>query len=235
MTNQKARRVYAVAAICAIAIGAILTAVPAQADSGISPTDRAAMRATWDTYGVPAATQNRLLAALERGHLWDSLDGSTPTSTQTRAVPNGEETIERFADGSISVTTAAVPAPTGTGMVTPLASFGNCSTLASSQYSYTKRCNVSTNVVVATAAYSVTYTVVSGSNTTIDTYSGIATACLGGTCSNNHMVLDRKTQSGSTPASLTGWFRWTHATNIASRDFWLNFQVVGAVVTVSNN
>ncbi len=232
----------AAAATCMITMAALSSGAPATADAGISGPAEATMRAIWDTYGVPPATQEDLLHDLKVGTKWDSLDGTSPASTEVHGIPGGEEAIERFPDGSIRVTSlqgasgqTLSRSSTSGGGVTPQASIDSCTTTSSTSYDLTRWCNVSTNVVVSNAAFTVTFHAVTGSNTQITSYSGLLTSCIVGTCSNARMVLDRGTQSGTAPASVTGWWTWTAVGGSGSKDFWLNFQVVGTAVSASNN
>lgn len=236
MTNRFIRISATAAAACALITGSILVGGPAMASSS---SDEAAVRATWDQYGVPAATQNRLLADLAAGRAWDSLSGGDPVSSKTTTSTGLEETVSTYADGSIAITDLQKPVvpATSTGGPVVRASVG-CKVQSSSHYDSTSYCNVSTNVVVANAAYVVTYHAVQGKGTTIvsrSSNSAFTTQGYLGSISSKEMRTNRATQSGNTPAEVTGYFTWTSSGSAGSKDFWLQFNVRGTSTSASNN
>ncbi|WP_420367037.1 hypothetical protein [Curtobacterium sp. L1-20] len=194
------------------------------------------MRQTWDTYGVSAATQDKLLGELEAGQLWDSVSGAQPVQSSTSTAKSVQTTVDTFADGSIKVTQLQKPAPVTTtpGGVHINASIGGCKTLSSSHYDATIQCTVSTNVVLASAAYLVTYHQVQGGNSSITNHSTITTECFAGSCTDKRVVVGRKTQSGSNSAYITGFWTWDGGSK-GSKDFWLEFDVKGSSTKASNN
>ncbi|WFR67710.1 hypothetical protein P9139_04450 [Curtobacterium flaccumfaciens] len=155
------------------------------------------------------------------------------TETQTRL--GTDQTIDTYADGSIRVTTVQKPAPATPSGVHVNASIGSCTTVSSSHYDATYRCTVSTNVVVSNAAYTVTYHQVQGAASSITANSPLTTSCSVGACSNKRMVVGRKTQSGNSPAYITGYWTWTAVGGGSSKDYWLEFDVRNGSTWASNN
>lgn len=64
-------------------------------------------------YDVPAATQDALIAKLRGGELPDSWGGVAPLSTNTSEVDGADVKVERFPDGSVTVTKVELPTPEG--------------------------------------------------------------------------------------------------------------------------
>lgn len=229
MSHPFARITAATAATCAMVAGCLLTSTPAMAatDSG-----EAVARTTWNQYGVPVATQDHLLAELEAGRTWDSMNGKDPVMA-TSSVKNGvKETVETFADGSIAITSLELPTdPREKAAV-------GCRVTSSSHYSTDRSCNISTNVVVASAAYVVSFRAVQGgpsqilsrSSNTAFTTNGVL-----GNITSKRMVTNRTTQSGSNPAMVTGYFTWTSSQGAGSRDYWLQFNARGTSTWAQNN
>jgi len=231
MKRSPFRRLTATCAASAIILVGALSAAPATAaTSALSSADESAMRDTWNAYGVSRATQDRLLEALEAGRSWDSLDGATPVTTTTGSNAGSTVTVDTFADGSIRVDTLQVPAHGPT-----RASIGSCKTLSSSHYDATIQCTVSTNVVVSTAGYAVTYHQVQGGNSRINSVTPITASCYGGTCGSKSVTVNRKTQIGSSPAYSTGRWKWTGINGAGSKDFWLEIDVRGSSTWSANN
>jgi hypothetical protein len=229
--SHRPRRVAAMSAAAFTVIASSLAiAVPASASTS---ADAASMRETWNAYDVPVQTQDRLLAELTSGGTWDALDGSAPVSTETMVRAGTEETVTRFADGSISVTELELPTATDA-----RASLSGCKILSQTHYDSRRFCNVSTNVVVASAAYTVTYRVVQGGPSSIvsrSSASAMVTRGYLGNISKKQMVTARTAQSGSNPAVVIGRWTWTSNHGAGSRDYWLQFNVRGTSTWAQNN
>lgn len=167
------------------------------------------------------------------GGTWDSLDGVAPVETETTVQAGTESTVSRYADGSITITEAEVPT-SGSAR----AALTGCKILSQSHYDSKRFCNVSTNVVVASAAYAVTYHVVQGGPSSIvsrSSFSAMVTRGYLGNISKKQMVTSRTTQSGSSPAVVTGRWTWTSNQGAGSRDYWLQFNVRGTSTWAQNN
>jgi hypothetical protein len=230
MNLTKTRPIVAGCTVAIAVLAGCLTASPASAHASIATGDVAAMRTTWDRYGVPTTTQDRLLDALSDGRIWDSLTGAAPVGTSERVVAGSTVTVDTFADGSIRVTTVEQPVDPSS-----RASIGGCRTMSGSHYDSTIQCTVSTNVVVSTAGYAVTYHQVQGGASSINSVTGITATCYGGTCGSKSVAINRKTQSGNSPAYSTGRWKWTAVNGVGSKDFWLEFDVRGTTTWASNN
>jgi len=230
MSYRMPRSAAALTASCAILTSCLIATAPASASTD---SDEAFMRDTWNSYDVPVATQDRLLEELASGDTWDSLDGAAPIETETIVKRGTETTVSRFADGSITVTEAELPTAGGT-----RASLSGCKIVSQTHYDSRRFCNVSTNVVVASAAYTVTYRVVQGGPSSIvsrSSSSAMVTQGYLGNISKKQMVTSRTTQSGSNPAVVTGRWTWTSNQGAGSRDYWLQFNVRGTSTWAQNN
>ncbi|GAA3339086.1 hypothetical protein GCM10017714_13140 [Curtobacterium pusillum] len=230
MSYRTPRAATALTACFAAVASCLVAAGPASANTN---ADEATMRDTWNTYDVPASTQDRLLDELTSGGTWDSLEGKTPIATESTIRSGTEETVARFADGSISVTEVELPTAGGA-----RASLSGCKILSQTHYDSRRFCNVSTNVVVASAAYTVTYRVVQGGPSSIvsrSSASAMVTRGYLGNISKKQMVTSRTTQSGSSPAVVTGRWTWTSNHGAGSRDYWLQFNVRGTSTWAQNN
>lgn len=237
MFKSKLMPILALLAVGGLLFADAAAAPSASASSTLSASDEAQMRETWDTYDVSPDTQDYLLSELEAGRLWDSLNGVEAVSISTTMTPAGELTLSTYPDGSVVATTVEQPVPASTddSAITPMASVTGCKTISSSSRHIKRQCTISTNVVLASATYLVTYQAVQGGNSTITSHSNIVTECYGGSCSSKSMKINRKTQSGSNPAVVTGYWTWTAIGNAASKDFWLQTSVRSQTITASNN
>ena len=231
MLSNRTSRTAALLTVGATALATgLIAATPVHASTD---SDEATMRSTWNAHGVPASTQDRLLGELESGGSWDSLDGKTPVTTEKTVRAGVEETVARYADGSIVVTDVELP-----GAGSARASLSGCKILSQTHYDSRRFCNVSTNVVVASAAYTVTYRVVQGGPSSIvgrSTASAMVTRGYLGNISNKQMTTSRTTQSGSNPAVVTGRWTWTSNHGAGSRDYWMQFNVRGTSTWAQNN
>jgi hypothetical protein len=59
------------------------------------------LKAFWTEWGVPAATQDALIAKANSGQKLDVLDGSAPVGERTVTSGDTTTTVETYADGSI--------------------------------------------------------------------------------------------------------------------------------------
>lgn len=75
--------------------------IPPRVGPILSSSEEASVREQLTAMRVPRATQNELFGKLERGEVWDSMNGSDPVSTEV--LDNGY-TLDTFADGSATLT-----------------------------------------------------------------------------------------------------------------------------------
>lgn len=102
------------AATVAILITLVGGAAPASARETADHLDQA--RDFLADYGVDDATQGRLIASYLAGERWDSFDSdSSPVQSTTRELPGVVQTIARYEDGSVSVTSIERPQEQTTG------------------------------------------------------------------------------------------------------------------------
>lgn len=170
----------------ALVAGFAGTSLAAEPAPGLTQQERQELEQWWTEYDVPTATQDALLTALESGDVWDALDGAEPVSVQTRELPTESETVERYADGSIVVSTVEVPADpfaAGAPQGGPTTfSVGSCqSSQIGSGYANRYDCKAASTAGVVTMGFYISYTLVQGGyDKIIDVHSGYAYAT-GGT------------------------------------------------------
>lgn len=195
----------------------------------------------WTQYDVAPATQDELLESLERGELWDAIGGSDPVNVTTNAYAGETETVERYADGSIVVTTVEVPvAPFSAnpiGGVTPF-TVGPCeSSSTGSGYANRYDCKVFSTSGVVEMGFYMSYSLRQGGYDKItEVHSGYARATTGtiptpratiGKANENssgsafaYVKEQYKAAGGTASATVemrglvgkdTAWTRWEHA------------------------
>lgn len=156
----------------------------AQAATDLTDQERQSLVQWWTQYDVPAATQDELLESLEQGELWDAIGGSDPVNVTTNEHAGESETIERYADGSIVVTSVEVPAdPFATdpiGGVTPF-TVGPCeSSSTGSGYANRYDCKVFSTSGVVEMGFYMSYSLRQGGYDKItEVHSGYARATTG--------------------------------------------------------
>lgn len=92
----------------------LIGGAPAAADPQVSKADIEYVRTALAKYDVPTKTQDALLREFIDGERWDSESGAAPISTETETLNGVEQTVYRYRDGSINVSTVEIPAePTG--------------------------------------------------------------------------------------------------------------------------
>ncbi|AMA00109.1 hypothetical protein [Corynebacterium glutamicum] len=86
-----------------------------QVDVAVTDEYEAELSQFWNDYGVSESQQTDLLEKLEQGDVWDSFkESSHPVSSESHEDNESITTIDRFQDGSISVSTISAPtAPNG--------------------------------------------------------------------------------------------------------------------------
>lgn len=108
----------------------------------VSTADELFFREKMRTYAVPAETQDALFEKLRAGQLWDAdIEGAVPVSTETRATGGVSQTIERFADGSISAQSHEIPGRKKPGTTTN--AWHGCSVVIGTTYNTASDCTVS--------------------------------------------------------------------------------------------
>lgn len=244
-----------VAKACAIGVTAVvLMPLGAQAEvpkdtpdtresvssSAVAPLDestQAQFRSEFERYGVPLEKQEELIANHEAGKLWDSNSGATAVTTESNAAG---ETIQRFADGSIAVTSVEQPAATQ-GEVTPMA-VSRCRAVPGSG-GYQKRvdCLVNKNTVQTNQSFEADYQVKSGAAGRILAVRNPVYWCYFPGCkmSSPDLRITRSTSSGSTPATarMTQQITYTNPANgndIISSTLWVQLNVTTSARSSNN-
>lgn len=156
---------------------------PANASTQVDGVDE--MRDFFDEYGVERATQDELIAEYLAGGSWDSFSSDSVAIETSKSLESGfEVTVNRFDDGSVSVTRIEQPTSfVAPGSVTPYSSPHGCTAsgkvrtnctvdawVGAVALSFKANYNLGTNKV--TSVYSAGWTVVGSCNTSI-VYFGI--------------------------------------------------------------
>ncbi|AYG05550.1 hypothetical protein D7I44_17895 (plasmid) [Gryllotalpicola protaetiae] len=186
-----------------------------------------------DTYGVPAAQQDGLIAKIEAGQPLDADTGAAPVSTSTVTIGYENETVERYADGSFAATSTPVDldqaktiaASQSAGHIVPLAS-GNatgCSYSYGAGVAVYDNCLVKRSTVALTMWFRVNYHVAS-SSTEIEALGSWDMYATGAACQETSFKITHK-QATTSPATarLTG--NCTVVGNLGTSTPYLEFRV----------
>lgn len=138
----------------AVAILLLAGTVPAAsaATNLITPAQEQQARAVFNEYGVSAQTQDSLFNKLESGQVWDVYTGATPVTSTTSIVGGYNQTLETFADGSISVSSVEIPRKTAVGGISPMSVTG-CTYGSSAGVFYGTDCRVYQNSALTEAEF----------------------------------------------------------------------------------
>jgi hypothetical protein len=173
------------------------------AQTVISPSGEQHIRDFWTRYSVPSAAQDELLKRLAAGEQIDSTrTDTTPASTEVFEAEGMRQTIERFADGSVSVTSMSLPSSSG---AIGVFSVGNCKDSESgSGYVNFYDCQASSENGVVTLGFYISYTITSRYDQIIEVGSPYRHCSLG-TCDTPKLAIKKKseTSTGSAWAAIT--------------------------------
>jgi hypothetical protein len=175
-------------------------------------------------YGVDAATQDALVAALAAGERWDSFSGGVPTKVHPTSVGRGQGTVSTFADGSIVVQSIEKPQ---VGQATP---FGvdQCVVQSSSNYHTTfDNCNIYTSSGVVGANFRANYTINNGGNASINSVWNPTYWYALGTSSDLKLNIARKVATASVPASARLSFQ-AFAVGAVGYTAWMDLYLKGS-------
>lgn len=176
-------------------------AVPDQVE--ITPSGEQEMRDFWSRYSVPPATQEMLIKRLESGGQIDSTRTDTePVATENIDAEGQRQTVERFPDGSVSVT--SISRPTSGGGV-GASTVNNCrSSQSGSGYVNWYDCHASSQNGVVTLGFYISYTLTPRYDQIIEVNSSYR-HCSVGTCDTPKLAIRKKSESstGSAWANIT--------------------------------
>lgn len=159
---RKLMRLGVSVATAAATLGLLAPFASAEESVSISRGEEAASRAFMTEFGVPANTQEELLAALKEGDmgLANSPD-ARPVSVETEARDGSTFEISTYADGSIAVIEREIPVVVKPGTVTPYAVTG-CSVSSGSGYSNYTGCKIHYRTHVFSYGFYANFTLVQG-------------------------------------------------------------------------
>ncbi|RPF28212.1 hypothetical protein [Georgenia muralis] len=146
----------------AATLGLLAPAASADEAVSISAAEEAASRAFMTEFGVPADTQDELLASLKEGDLGLANDPDAgPVSVETEVRDGSTFEISRYFDGSIEVTEREIPTAAEPGVITPYAVTG-CSVSGGSGYSNYTGCKIHYRTHVFSYGFYANFTLVQG-------------------------------------------------------------------------
>jgi hypothetical protein len=135
----------------------LLLALVTPGVANAEPSDSAYLHARLATYGVPQDVQDRLVNDFLTGtRMWDSETGAAPVSKEMSRDGDFDQTIRRFADGSVSVERRENPSGKNSGQVSPQSITG-CSTYQQQDIRVFTNCLVAWDAVTWSMTYRANY------------------------------------------------------------------------------
>lgn len=178
--------------------------------SKIPKDDISNIRSGLSEVGVEPKVQDRLINKLERGIVWDSLNGSSKPVKKTIEQLSGE-TVERlvYADGSVVVseTQRGIDLPSNVAM--PASKITGCLKLKSkSGWSRWGDCKSKVNLVIVQMSFMFNYSLKKGKQARIDKIFNHSNFC---TCivDRDRTKITRKYTDGAAPATARASVRYT--------------------------
>lgn len=180
---------------------------------------------TWTQYGVATEVQQRLIEKFEAGGGLDSMSSASPVSSKTTKTDLSIDTVNTFADGSISAFSVERPAKVAKGGVSTNA-VGGCSGGGTGNI-YTG-CSVTGTFGVVSLGFYAGYTLSSTGNARINSWtSGTSASLPGVVVSAPAFEVIRQVQSGSTAAQVNLTTNWSYVTVGGGGTTRLEFRVKG--------
>lgn len=158
-----------------VLISTLTFASPSEAIEGVDPihiTDQLTIDYTAEqidevrdglrSYNVPEEQVNRLIGKLEQGELWDSIDPQKhPVDIEDFENEQGKGTIERFADGSVVVSTLQVPIDANNSLIQPRlivpGSIRDCEEFFAQGHRFNTNCLAQKTIILATMSFRFDY------------------------------------------------------------------------------
>lgn len=146
------------------------------------------LRAFLNAYDVPEAQQDSLLRKLHSGDAWDSMTpGAEPIATETRPERDLVTTVERYSDGSITV--SSVSATPTDDSVLQARGVSQCQRSGSAGYGYSyTNCFADVNRGVVRMYFYFNWSNIKGASPTITRYWGRGYHLIGGAFSNHRFI-----------------------------------------------
>jgi hypothetical protein len=169
----------------------------------ISESAEQHLREFWSRYSVPATTQDALIKRLAGGHQIDSTRaGTAPVSTETTETEGLHQTVDRFSDGSVAVSSISRPATSAPfGVLT----VENCrSSESGSGFVNRYDCQAASQNGVVTLGFYISYTTTNRYDSIIEVGSAYR-HCSIGTCDTPKLAIRKKVENstGSAWANVT--------------------------------
>jgi hypothetical protein len=231
------KKSHAAVAVSIALTAVLLTPLAANATDNpvVSPTAQNTLKAFWTEWGVPAATQDALIAKANSGQKLDVLDGSAPVGERTVTSGDTTTTVETYADGSIGVI-AVGPVVQAAGRIQPMtAGSTSCHKTSGTATSNTYKCAVSMDIGWIAMSYNASYTNYAAQPARINSVSSQMSWTCVGACTVTHQphivrTVDTPSASALAQADLNfnilGW---------ASGNEWLRFSVHNGAASASYN
>ncbi len=201
-------KAVAIPSILLLVALSLMGSAPAQAANALDPGFVAEVTSVWTQYGVKPAVQTKLLAQLRTtGFVQGMSSDSVPVKTKVVKSNGQETTVATYADGSISVTSHETPRAATGGVSTQ--SVSNCTyKVVTMGVQTAKGCTAFGWFTAVQLAFIFDATLRSNGGSSIDRYYSATVQCNVASCSAPVFELIRKTQSGSTPATLSLTTTW---------------------------
>ena len=208
--------IVAVASLCLLFAGTAVpaTAVEPQPTQYYYPAEAETIdRAFLEQFGVAAADIDRLVEVNKTGGTWDALSGAVPVVTEPAGNVNGiPSTLERYADGSISISGKEEPAVVPPGSFSTL-HVGGCTSGAVSGGKKYYDCEVYTWVGTWSLSFTADYTIKTSGNDSINRVDDEAVSMTGWSVDKEKLVITRATENSV--AKATARYSVTRSQNIA--------------------
>jgi len=225
MKIETRRRMLSSFAVLATSLSLIAVSIPASASANEGERVYDDLRDWWSAYGVEEAVQDELIENLELDVLPMAVWGeSEPVQVISQETFDGLETIEVFADGSITVSSIQPSAPSGG--VSSFAISG-CSVSGGGGFGTFSNCTISQSSGIVSISFKAGYSRYSG-GAVINSYSNASVSALYGSAPTPSLTLIRKNQVGTQPATVTAQTRYTSWNNGSSEDIYLSLRVTSA-------
>lgn len=199
----------------------------------VAPPELAELVELYTLHGVDPETTSELVAEILAGNLPDSVTGGIPDSVSTQETPEGTVSVETFGDGSILVSTIeAADESNPTGIIQPRAISG-CRDFSSGGYVSKQGCTISQATGLFTMSFKADYSFW-GSGASIGNAHSPAVQAWYGTATLPTLNRTSATGSGTAPAVVTSYSRYTNHAGTSSEDLYLSLRVYTKSATTTS-
>jgi len=215
------------AVVLAAGVAGPASAAPSAQPKAIDLSAEAEAQLTdiWTQYGVASDVQQRLIEKFEAGYGLDSMSSAEPVSSTTTTSGLSIDTVNTYADGSISAFSVERPATVAKGGASTNA-VGGCSGGGTGNI-YTN-CSVTGTFGGVSLGFYAGYTLSSSGNARINTWgSGTSSSIPGINVTAPAFEVIRQVQSGTTAAQVNLTTQWSYVSVGGGGTTRLEFRVKG--------